>query len=85
MTIDMQENFNFDGFFYSDNGQDANSEERRVYTDKEREVNEKFKEKYLAATSASQRRNIAQLEMFPDLFLCKTQEVGKNNPKFHQK
>ena len=68
MTIDIQENFNFDGFFYSDNGHNANSEERRVYTDKEREVIEKFKEKYLAATSASQRRNIAQLEMFPDLF-----------------
>ena len=40
----------------------------RVYSAKERKVIDKFKEKYMEATSPTQRKNIAQLEMFPALF-----------------
>jgi len=40
----------------------------RVYSAEERKVIDKFKDKYMAASSASHRKNIAQLEMFPALF-----------------
>ena len=40
----------------------------RVYSAEEHKVIDKFKDKYMEASSASQRKNIAQLEMFPALF-----------------
>lgn len=39
-----------------------------VYSKSERKVIDKYKEAYLAATSSAERRAIAQLQMFPDLF-----------------
>lgn len=49
---------------------DQNEDENvtRVYTKEERNIINSFKDKYMAATSPSERRTIAQLEMLPKLF-----------------
>jgi len=39
-----------------------------VYSKGERKVIDKYKDAYMAATSSAERRAIAQLQMFPDLF-----------------
>lgn len=40
----------------------------RVYSLEELKIINKFKDKYMAATSSTERKNCAQLEMFPKLF-----------------
>lgn len=40
----------------------------RVYSVEELKIINKFKDKYMAATSSTERKNCAQLEMFPKLF-----------------
>jgi hypothetical protein len=41
---------------------------RRVYNEPERKVIDQYKERYMATTTPSQRKNIAKGEMFPHLF-----------------
>jgi hypothetical protein len=40
----------------------------RVYSEDEHTLIDKFKDKYMQACSSTERRTIAQLEMFPALF-----------------
>lgn len=40
----------------------------RVYSEEEHKVIDKYREKYMAATSPTERKTIAELEMFPELF-----------------
>jgi hypothetical protein len=66
---EVTDNLNFQNTFspdLTDNGEDQNR--RPVYSKEERAVIDKFKEKYMAATYPFQRKSIAQLEMFPQLF-----------------
>jgi hypothetical protein len=46
----------------------ANGTSHRVYSKEEHLVIDKYKDKYLAANSSTDRKNIVQLEMFPELF-----------------
>ena len=46
----------------------SNEIQTRVYNKQERAVIDKFKDKYLEATTSSMRKTIAQLEIFPALF-----------------
>lgn len=45
-----------------------NATHHRVYTEEERKILDVFKDKYKNATSAGERKMIAQLEMLPALF-----------------
>ena len=81
---DITDNNNFENNFCTDltdinregeghditvNRDEEEEDGRRVYTRHERsEFIDKYKEKYFAATSASQRRSIAQLDILPKLF-----------------
>ena len=58
-----------DQLFSSDLNDNVEDEKQHcVYTREEQDLLEKYKEKYMAATSASQRKTIAQLEMLSALF-----------------
>jgi hypothetical protein len=58
----------------------------RVYSKEEHQVIDQYKDKYLAANSSTERKNIAQLEMFPDLFnYWKSQGIVYDNEKTRTK
>ena len=50
----------------TDNAKDASK--YRVYSDSDHVIIDKYKDIYMAATSSTQRKNLAQLKMFPELF-----------------
>lgn len=67
MFTDITADVDFHNLFSSDlniEGDDTDS----VYSEEELKVIHKYKDKYFDATSPSQRKTVAQLEMFPDLF-----------------
>ena len=68
MTTDISDNhveFNFvSGLSDDENLQKKN----HVYSKEERLLIDKYREKYQAATSPSQRKMIAKLKIFPELF-----------------
>jgi hypothetical protein len=69
MSTDITADIDFSLLFSSDfNLEEDDTERDSVYSDEEQKVINKHKDKYLSATSPSQRKSIAQLEMFPDLF-----------------
>lgn len=41
---------------------------RRVYDDKEREIIDGFRERYMACTTPGERRDLATKKLFPELF-----------------
>ena len=61
---------NITGQLFSSNLNDNVKDEKQhcLYTREEQDPLEKYKDKYMAATSASQRKTIAQPEMLPALF-----------------
>jgi len=67
MLTDITADIDFNLLFSSDFNLEEDDTDS-VYSDEELKVINKHKEKYLNATSPSQRKSIAQLEMFPDLF-----------------
>lgn len=48
--------------------QDGDEEKTGVFTENEQKIIDKFKDQYMAATSAFQRRTVAQVEILPKLF-----------------
>ena len=64
----------------------SNDIQTRVYNKQERAVINKFKDKYLEATTSSLRKTITQLEIFPALFnywkgICKVYDNKKTRMK----
>lgn len=79
MTTDLTQNYDFDFhvLFSSDlSDKDKGNEEHGVYSDGERDIINTFKDKYMAATTAFQRKTIARLEMLPKLFNYWKKEKG---------
>jgi hypothetical protein len=64
MSMDNNSNL----LFTTHNDNTLQGSSHRVYSEEEHNVIIKFKDKYKAATSATERKNIARLEMFPALF-----------------
>jgi hypothetical protein len=69
MTTDISDPTEFADLFafdYLDNPDEENP--HGAYNKGEHDVIDKYKDRYLSATSASQRRSLAQIQIFPELF-----------------
>ena len=74
LATDLSQLNFFNEQFSSENSDldgETNFEDQRqplVYTREERTVLDKYKDKYMSATTPTERKTIAQLDIFPDLF-----------------
>jgi hypothetical protein len=68
MSTDITDDLDYAQLFSIDLNDNIDDETHGVYNKGEHEIIDKYKERYFSAKSPSERKSLAQLEMFPALF-----------------